>query len=104
MSPSDGESNIEVKKLEVKVGGVEVRIEKGEMYISAPSVNIEEGKAKKDREKKIADMQIAANADLVLMVFAAQLIPIDPIPVLGGILAAAGVGIMVYLFWQWKKI
>ena len=104
MGEATNGQNIEVKKLEVKIGGVEVRIEKGEVYISAGSVNVEEDKDMKDREKKLADVQIGAGSALVLVVFAAQLIPIKPIPWLGGILAMIGVGMMIYLWSQWRKI
>jgi cytochrome c biogenesis protein CcdA len=44
MGEATNGQNIEVKKLEVKIGGVEVRIEKGEVYISAGSENVEEDK------------------------------------------------------------
>lgn len=98
------DKNIEVKKLEVKVGGVEVRIEKGEMYISAASVNVEEDKARKDREKKLADMQIGASAALVLVVFAAQFAPITHNTSLAITLSIIGVVMMIVLWKRWRAI
>lgn len=60
--------------------------------------------ANRNIQKKIADCTVAANAGLVALVFSTQFFPISESLCWGIVLAAGGIGAIVWAYTSWQKI